>query len=395
MLSWMDDDLNERRRRGLYRTRRRLQSAQGVRVVLRGREYLNFSSNDYLALAADPRLARAAARAARRYGSGAGASPLVSGLTPPLRRLERSLAEWEGSEAALVFSSGFAANLAVVSALAARGDAIFSDAWNHASLIDGCRLSRARVHVYRHADLNHLADLLRSQTARRRVIVSDSVFSMDGDFAPLAGLLDLAERFDALLVLDEAHATGVLGEHGRGLTELLAVPRTERLIKVGTLSKALGAQGGFVCGSRRLVAWLVNHARPYIFSTALAPPAAAAAARAVEIVRTEPEARRHLRQLAERLREGLRDIGCDSDMSRCQIVPLIVGDPRAAMRLSRALEQDGLLVPAIRPPSVPEGTARLRVSLTAGQSGEDVERLLAALQHAGLKSGEVGGRYRM
>jgi 8-amino-7-oxononanoate synthase len=392
----MDDGLNERHRRGLCRTRRHLQSAQSARVVLRGREFVNFSSNDYLGLAADPRLARAAARAARRYGAGAGASPLVSGLTPPLRRLERSLADWEGTEAALVFSSGFAANLAVVSALAGRGDAIFSDSRNHASLIDGCRLSRARVHVYRHADLNHLADLLHAETAaRRRVIVSDSVFSMDGDFAPLVGLLDLAERFDALLVLDEAHATGVLGEHGRGLTELLSVSPTERLIKVGTLSKALGAQGGFVCGSRRLIAWLVNHARPYIFSTALAPPTAAAAARAVEIVRTEPEARRHLHQLAERLREGLRDIGCDSDVSRCQIVPLIVGEPRSALRLSRRLEQEGLLVPAIRPPSVPSGTARLRVSLTAGHSGEDVERLLAALQHAGLKSGEVGGRYRM
>src|SRR5579872_1559525 len=272
MLSWMDDDLNERRRRGLYRTRRRLQSAQGAHVVLKGREYVNFSSNDYLSLANDPRLAQAANRAARRYGTGAGASPLVSGLTPPLRRLERTLVEWEGTEAALVFSSGFAANLAVVSSVAGREDAIFSDAWNHASLIDGCRLSRALVHVYRHADLNHLADLLRSEThARRRVIVTDSVFSMDGDFAPLLGLHELAERFDALLVLDEAHATGVLGEGGRGLTELLDMPPTERLIKVGTLSKALGAQGGFVCGSRRLINWLVNCARPYIFSTALSP----------------------------------------------------------------------------------------------------------------------------
>jgi 8-amino-7-oxononanoate synthase len=380
MLAWMDDDLNEQRRRGLYRTRRHLQSAQGVRVVLRGREYLNFSSNDYLALAGDTRLARAAARAALRYGSGAGASPLVSGLTPPLRRLERLLAEWEGTEAALVFSSGFAANLAVVGALAGRDDAIFSDAWNHASLIDGCRLSRARVHVYRHADLNHLADLFGNEaTARRRLIVSDSVFSMDGDFAPLPGLLELAERFDALLVLDEAHATGVFGERGRGLTELLGVAPTERLIKVGTLSKALGAQGGFVSGSRRLVAWLVNHARPYIFSTALAPPVAAAAARAVEIVRSEPEPRGRLHQLVERARVGLQALGFDCEASRCQILPLIVGEARAALRLARALEKDGLLVPAIRPPSVPEGTARLRISLTAGHTWGDVERLADAL----------------
>lgn len=380
MLSWMDDDLNDRRRRGLYRTRRRLQTPQGARVVLKGREYVNFSSNDYLGLAADPRLARAAAGAARRHGCGAGASPLVSGLTTPLRRLEQTLAEWEGTEAALVFSSGFAANLAVVSALAGREDAIFSDAWNHASLIDGCRLSRARVHVYRHADLNHLADALRVETpARRRIIVSDSVFSMDGDFAPLPDLLELAERFDALLVVDEAHATGVLGEQGRGLTELLDIPTTERLIKVGTLSKALGTQGGFVCGSRRLIDWLVNQARPYIFSTALAPPVAAAARRAVEIVRDEPELRRRLLTLAEQLREGLAELQFECGASRCQIVPFIVGQPHVAVRFSEALLELGLLVPAIRPPSVPPGTARLRISLTAGHTPNDVRSLLNAL----------------
>src|SRR4051794_37368664 len=218
MPSWMDDDLAERRRQGLTRVRRPLESAQGVHVQVRGRTLLNFSSNDYLNLAADPRLARAAARAARRYGCGAGASPLISGQLPPHRRLERDLARWEGTEAALVFSSGFAANLALVSALAGRGDMIFSDALNHASLIDGCRLSRARVSVYQHNDLGHLESLLRtSPPARRRLIVSDSVFSMDGDLAPLAALVDLAARFDTMLLLDEAHATGVLGERGRGV----------------------------------------------------------------------------------------------------------------------------------------------------------------------------------
>jgi 8-amino-7-oxononanoate synthase len=276
--SWLADDLNERRRRGLYRSRRRLQSSQGAQVRLGGRELVNFSSNDYLGLAADPRLAAAAARAARRFGSGAGASPLVSGLLPPLRSLERALARWEETEAALVFSSGFAANLAVLGGLAGPADAVFSDAANHASLIDGCRLSRAAVHVYRHADLDHLSDLLRAAGAgaRRRFLVSDSVFSMDGDLAPLSGLLELAERFDAILVLDEAHATGVLGEAGRGVTDLLP-PGTrglDRLVKVGTLSKALAAQGGFVAGPRLLVRWLINHARPYVFSTALAPASA-------------------------------------------------------------------------------------------------------------------------
>jgi len=357
-------------------------------VRLRGREQINFSSNNYLALAADPRLARAAARAARRYGCGAGASPLVSGCLPPLRALERELAAWEGAEAALVFASGYAANLAAVGSLAGKADAIFSDVFNHASLIDGCRLARAAIHVYRHKDLDHLADLLRQEgsRARRRLIVSDSVFSMDGDLAPVAELLALAERYDCLLVLDAAHATGLLGEQGRGVTDLLAAGTWswDRLVKVGTLSKALGAQGGFVCGSRRLVRWLINHARPYIFSTAIAPPAAAAARRAVDVVKTEPERRLLVLDLAQRLRRELKTVGADIGDSGCHIVPLIVGGTRAAVALSRHLEARGLLVPAIRPPSVPEGTARLRISVTAGHTDADLDQLLQALRTARL-----------
>jgi 8-amino-7-oxononanoate synthase len=380
----MDDDLEDRRRRGLYRVRRRLQSGQGVRVRLCGRELLNFSSNDYLALAGDVRLARAAARAAHHYGCGAGASALVSGRLPPLRSLERTLADWEGTEAALVFSSGYAANLAAVGSLASKPDAVFSDAFNHASLIDGCRLSRAAIHVYRHNDLDHLAKLLRieGRRARRRLIVSETVFSMDGDLAPLAELLEFAERFDCLLLIDEAHATGVLGEHGCGITDMLKPGSwsPDRLIKVGTLSKALGTQGGFVCGARRSIDWLVNYARPYIFSTALAPPTAAAARRAVQIARSEPQRRRHVLALAERLRRELREMGGEAGDSCCQIMPLIVGEAREAMALSRRLEKQGLLVPAIRPPSVPEGAARLRISVTAGHTDADVDQLMAALR---------------
>ena len=384
-MKWMDDDLAERKRRGLLRKRRSLQSAQGVRIRWRGRDLLNFASNDYLNLAADQRLARAAARAAYRYGSGAGASPLVAGYLPPLRKLERDLAAWEGTEAALVFSSGFAANLALVSALTEREDAIFSDALNHASLVDGCRLARCPVHVYRHTEVGHLEDLLRSagKKARRRLIATDTVFSMDGDLAPLRELIELAERYDCMLLIDEAHATGVLGEQGRGATDLLP-PRVKldpnRLIKIGTLSKALGSQGGFVCGSRRLIDWLINRARPYIFSTALAPPCAAAARRAVRIVRDEPECRRRLQGLPALLREQLIKNGMDSGSSQTQIVPVVVGAARGVVRLAAALRRQGLFVPPIRPPSVPEGTARLRVSVTAGHSEEDVHRLVAALR---------------
>jgi 8-amino-7-oxononanoate synthase len=308
----------------------------------------------------------------------------VSGYSPCLRSLERALAHWEGSEAALVFASGFAANLAAVGALASKEDAVFSDAGNHASLIDGCRLSRAATQVYRHRDIDHLVSLLQSAgpRARRRVIVSDSVFSMDGDVAPVAELLTLAQRFDALLVLDEAHATGVLGDNGRGLTDGLAIRAVdrERLVKVGTLSKALGAQGGFVCGSRRLIDFLINHARSYVFSTALAPPLAAAARAAIRIIQNEPHRRQRVLELAEQLRGDLRAMGFSIGASVCQIVPLLVGDSRRAVQLSRRLQRRGLLVPAIRPPSVPDGTARLRMSLTAGHTAEDVTRLISALR---------------
>jgi 8-amino-7-oxononanoate synthase len=380
----MDEDLDHLRRQGLYRTRRRLESGQGVEVRYRLADFVNFSSNDYLSYAGDPRLARAAARAAHRFGCGAGASPLVSGHSPLLRALERDLAAWQGTEAALVFASGFLANLAVVPALVGPDDAIFSDTANHASLIDGSRLSKARIHIYRHNDLPHLADLFRQNgtSARRRLILSDTTFSMDGDLADVTGLLRLAREHDALLLLDEAHATGVLGEHGRGLTDTLdpADARDDRLIKVGTLSKGLGCQGGFVLGSQRLIDFLVNVARPYFFATALAPPLAAAGRRAIFLVGQEPERRRHVLHLADLLRQQLRQQGFDVGASRCQIVPVIVGDPAAAVALSERLEAKRLLVPAIRPPSVPEGTSRLRISLNAGHTEQDVGRLVEALR---------------
>ncbi len=388
------EELHARHRQGLYRSRRKLQSGQGATVRLAGRTCRNFASNDYLNLATDRRLARSAARAALRFGVGAGASPLVSGLLPPLRRLERDIARWEGTESALVFSSGYSANLAVLTSLAGPDAAIFSDEWNHASLIDGCRLSRGRVHIYRHRDIEHLDRLLEECPSRRRVIVSDSVFSMDGDLAPLPGLLALAERHDCLLILDEAHATGVIGSQGRGVTDLLPAGTRglQRLIKVGTLSKALGAQGGFVCGSSQLIDFLVNHARPYIFSTALAPPIAAAARRALALVQEEPQRRHRLAALARRLREALQhpapppSAGWPGGLQDAEasfltpIIPVIVGEARSAVELSRVLQQEGFLVPAIRPPSVPPGTARLRISLTAGHSDEDIQALAQALQ---------------
>jgi len=349
---------------------------------LAGRSLLNFASNDYLNLASDTRLARAAARAARHWGVGAGSSPLVVGNLPPHRALEKALAEFEAAEAALVFSSGFAANVAVLSCLAGPDDALFSDQLNHASLIDGCRLSRAAVHIYRHADARHLEALLarHGSKARRRIIATDAVFSMDGDLAPLADIAGVAARHDALVVVDEAHATGVLGANGRGLSETVAIPPAVGWIKIGTLSKALGSQGGFVVGPRLLIDWLVNRARPYIFSTGLAVPTAAAARRALRIVEQEPARRATVLARAASLAKLLQAAGLAVPAAKSPIIPLIVGDPSVAVNLSAQLQAEGFLVPAIRPPSVPPGQSRLRISVTAGHSEEEIEELAAAIR---------------
>jgi 8-amino-7-oxononanoate synthase len=293
--------------------------------------------------------------------------------------LEQALARFEGTPAALLFSSGYAANLSTIAALVGRGDAVFLDAKNHASLIDGCRLSGARMEVYPHGDVAFLQRrLARRNDWRRRLIVTDSLFSMDGDVAPLAELAELAERYDAMLMVDEAHATGVWGRSGRGLCEELGVEHGVS-VRVGTLSKALGSMGGFVAGSAALIDWLMNRARAYVFSTAPPEALAAAALTALDIVRDEPQRRSALRQRAARLRDELQRQGWNIGRSASQIVPVILGDPQRTMAFSRSLLDRGLFVPGIRPPTVPRGQCLLRISLSYRHSDEDVQRLLEAL----------------
>jgi 8-amino-7-oxononanoate synthase len=378
-LAWLDEKLDVLDKRGLRRRRIARGGRCGAMIVAGGRELVNFGSNDYLNLAGDARLAAAAKAAIDECGFGAGASPLITGYTAWHERLERRLAEFFGVEAALVFSSGFAANVGTITALAGPDDAIFSDEKNHASIIDGCRLSRAAVHVYRHCDCEHLESLLKSTAVSgRRMIVTDTVFSMDGDTAPLVDIGELSRRCGAMLMVDEAHATGVFGPQGRGLAEELRVsPHID--IHMGTLSKALGCCGGFVAGSRRLVEWLLNRARSYVFSTA--PPAAncAAAIAALDMVRDEPQRRRRLRELAERLRARLGEQGWNTGTSSSQIVPIIVGESDRAMQLALELRERGFFVPGIRPPTVPMGQALLRISLSAGHTDEMIESLLSAL----------------
>jgi 8-amino-7-oxononanoate synthase len=377
-LDWIDGELADLAAGDLIRPRRVRSGRQGAKVVLDGRELVNFGSNDYLGLAGDVRLTKAASKAACAEGFGAGASPLVSGHSQAHENLERAIAALVGVEAALLFPSGFAANSATIAAVAGPGDAIYSDERNHASLIDGCRLARASIHVYPHRDLATLEQLLATTSARRRLIVTDTLFSMDGTIARLADLCDLARQHRAILLADEAHATGVFGERGSGLVEETGCDDGVH-IRVGTLSKALGAAGGFVAGHSRLVEWLRHKARAWMFSTAHPPAVAGAALRAIELVGLEPERRRELLERAAAFRAVLSGRGVAIGGAEAQIVPVIAGEAAAAVALSARLAEAGFFVPAIRPPSVPAGQSLVRASLSWLHSESDLARLADAL----------------
>ena len=376
--AWLRDDLRRLAAGGLQRALRPVDGAQGARVWVDGRDVLALCSNNYLGLADHPALIDAAIAATRTYGVGAGASRLISGSMRLHHELEAHLAAFKHSEAALLFTSGYHANLGTISALVGPGDAVFSDALNHASLIDGCRLSRAATYVYPHVDLAGLEERLRAAPARRRLIVTDSIFSMDGDAAPLAALCNLAEQYDAMLMVDEAHATGVLGPHGAGLVEALGL-QARVAVQMGTLGKALGCFGAYVAGSRAMIDYLVNHARTFIFTTALPPAVAAAAGAALRLVESEPERRAAVARNARRLRHGLRQLGYDvTGAADCHIVPIVIGDPEETMALSTALLNEGVFAHGIRPPTVPEGTARIRATVMATHSDADIDAALAA-----------------
>ncbi len=383
-LNWIDDGLRQLRQQDLLRTLPPAIGAAGVVAVDEGQRYLNFASNDYLGLAADPRLVDAAVNASKSTGVGRGASPLICGRATWHERLEQRLAEFEQTEAALLFPSGFAANTGVIPALVDKDDAVYSDAYNHASIVDGCRLSRAQRFVYPHNDTDALEKLLREgHSFRRRLIVTDTLFSMDGDFATLSQLGELAEKYQAMLMVDEAHATGVFGEHGRGLVEHFADshPRLHEQVqvRVGTLSKSLGSAGGFVCGSQSLVDWLANRARSYVFSTAHPAAASAAALTALEIVESEPERRQRLLETAQRVRLELREQGWTLGTTTSQIVTIRIGSAAKTMKLAAALRDRNIWVGGIRPPSVAENESLLRIGLSAAHSDEMIEQLLATL----------------
>ena len=364
-------ELARRQAAGLVRRLRPIDGAQDTWVSVDGRRALLLCSNNYLGLATHPAVRQAASRAALDYGAGAGASRLISGSMRVHHALEEQLAVFKGAEAALLFNSGYQANVGAIAALVGTDDAVFSDALNHASIIDGCRLSRAAVSVYPHNDVSVLSELLARSTARRRLVVTESIFSMDGDTAPLAAICDVAERCGAMVMVDEAHATGVVGPHGAGVVAALGL-QSRVTLQMGTLGKALGTFGAFVAGRRAVVDLLINAARSFIYTTALPPPVVAAASAALAIVASDPTPRQRLAENAARLWQGLRRSGLHVPEQPAHIIPVMIGDATQTMRISERLLEAGVFVQGIRPPTVPQNTARLRVTMMSTHTPEDL-----------------------
>ena len=378
--------LQELKELGLYRRMRAISGPQGPRVVLDGKPVLLLCSNNYLGLADHPRVREAAADAAMRWGVGAGASRLVSGTMTVHRRLEERLADFKRTQAALLFGSGYLANIGVITTLAGEGEVVFSDELNHASIIDGCRLARADTFVYRHADVEHLAWGLRQVEGRGALIVTDSVFSMDGDVAPLAEIAELAHRHGVRVAVDEAHGTGCLGPGGRGAVAEAGV-EDEVDVVIGTLSKALGAYGAFVACEQPMAQLLVNSARPFIFSTAPPPPAVAGALAALELLDEQPQRVDKLQANGDVLRDELAREGFEVAGSTTQIVPLVIGDAKQAMRICELAIERGVFAQAIRPPTVPEGTSRLRLAVMASHTKAELRESAQVLGRAALQAG--------
>jgi glycine C-acetyltransferase/8-amino-7-oxononanoate synthase len=382
-----EDYLDELAAKHLTRRLLPLESGTGPVVRIAGRDVLLFASNDYLGLAGHAEVVSAAVRATQRYGAGAGAARLVSGSLPPHHELERALAQFKGADSALTFGSGYLANIGAIPALIGPGGLILADRLCHASLIDGGRLSGADVRIYRHNDMEHLAALLgKRRTGRRTLIVTDGVFSMDGDLAPLPELTTLAESYEADLYVDDAHGTGVMGEHGRGTFEHYGVePRIP--LHMGTLGKALGSSGAFIAGADQSIQYLLHRCRSFMFGTAPTPGSAAAAVAALQIVRREPERRRRLWDNRKRLFTGLCRLGFTLAPTASPIMPILIGRAETALRFAEQLLADDLFAPAVRPPTVPPETSRIRVTVTSEHTSAQIDQALAAFERAGKLSG--------
>lgn len=387
------DELNVLKAKDLRRTMRIFTSASGAYIKIGKKRFLNLCSNNYLGLANDSRIKNAAVKAIQEFGVGAGASRLVIGSNILHKRLEEKLADFKRQETCLVYSSGYSANLGIISVLADRNSFVFCDRLNHASIIDGIILSRAECVRYPHKDIAVLEKLLSNQKPvtrnQKRLIITDSVFSMDGDIAPVPELLELAKKYDCLLMLDEAHATGVLGKNGRGALEHFGLKCDERIIQMGTLSKAIGALGGFVCGRKDLIEYLINRSRSFIFSTALPAALCASAIEAIEIIEKDSSLLKRLWDKTKFLREGLKLLDFDTLDSQTPIIPILTREPKLTMEFSRQLFKEGIFVQGIRPPTVPEGLCRLRITVMATHTLNDLQSALTAFKKIGHKLGII------
>ncbi len=387
-LIFLYEELKEIKANKLFRIMRKVESIQKPVVRIDGRDIILMCSNNYLGLANHPALIKKAISGIKRYGVSAGASRLISGNMTPHEQLEHDISVFKKTESSLVFNSGYDANTGIISAIADKDTAILSDEFNHASIIDGIRLSRSHRYIYKHRDVTMAEDMLKSidkgssrKRLKKKLIVTDSVFSMDGDIAPLKELVMLAEKYDALIMIDEAHATGVLGKNGRGAAEMLDV--SDKIhIQMGTLGKALGSFGAYAAGSKLLVEYLMNKSRSFIFTTALPPSVCAVSSKAIEIVQKHSELRQRLEDNISFLRSGLKSMGFDITNDPTPIIPIIIGDADKTMKLSSMLFEKGIFIPGIRPPSVPEKTSRLRLTVTAAHTKLMLKKVLEAIKQA-------------
>ncbi len=387
-LVFLSAALEEIKARDLYRQLRTINTPQSSRVGVDGQEVVLLSSNNYLGLAEHPALRDAAIRALERYGCGAGASRSISGTMKPHTELEQRIARFKGCEAALLLSTGYMANIGLLTTVVEDEDLILSDEFNHASIVDGCRLSRAEVWVYRHCDMDHLEALLKRSVHRRRLIVTDGVFSMEGDIAPLPTIRALADQYGALVMVDDAHATGVLGEGGRGTAEYCdLMGRID--IQMGTLGKALGGFGAYIAGSRDLIDYLINRCRTFLYTTGLPPTIAAMALAALDVVEQEPQLRKKLWENTAYFRAGLEKLGFDTGMSKTPICPVLIGTNDLTMKADRMLMKRGVFVQGIRPPTVPPQSSRLRATLMATHTEEDLKSALDAFRAVGEELGLI------
>jgi len=379
-MKYISDELSKIKESGLYRELKAVENAQDTRIDIEGKTYLSFCSNNYLGLANHPSVIEAVKKAVDEYGWGACASRLVSGNMTLHEALEKEISRFKRKDAAIVFPTGYMANLGVISSLVSGGDLVISDKLNHASIIDGCRLSGADFRVYAHCNMEKLETILKKTSKyNRKLIVTDSVFSMDGDLAPLPDIVRIAKEYNAMVMVDEAHGTGVFGENGRGVVEYFNLDNEVDVV-MGTLSKAIGSLGGYVCGDDDLISYLRNKARPFMYTTALPPAVCAASIASINLIQEDPSLREALWNNVCCIKERLGLLGIDMISSQSQIIPLLIGDTQKAVDISKLLYERGVLIPAIRPPTVPANSSRLRMTVMSSHTQDDLERLFKVLK---------------